>query len=110
MISLYSSDKNDIPWFSFSIYLPASPIKRLLPCLSVGKPSADKSTIYVFRAKCAAMIMGNVVVAIGGCAEDERCEEINLKTAEYLVIGEKSWKRLPPMHCERAGAAACFLP
>ena len=62
------------------------------------------------RARCSAVIVGNTVVAIGGRSEDERCEEINLKTVEYLVLGENSWKRLPSMHCERAGAAACFLP
>ena len=32
------------------------------------------------------------------------------KTAEYLVLGEDSWKKLPPMHYERAGATACVLP
>ena len=77
---------------------------------SVGETSINKGIIYIFRARCSAVIVGNTVVAIGGCSEDERCEEINLKTVEYLVLGENSWKRLPSMHCGRAGAAACFLP
>ena len=50
--------------------------------------------------------MENKVIAIGG--EDRRSNA--LKTAEYLVLGEDSWKKLPDMHCRRAGATACVIP
>ena len=33
-----------------------------------------------------------------------------LNTVEYLVLGDNTWKKLPPMHCKRAGATACVLP
>ena len=35
---------------------------------------------------------------------------VNPITAEYLVLGEDKWKKLPPMHYERDGATACLLP
>ena len=50
--------------------------------------------------------MGGTIVVFGGESKDEE----ELKTAEYLVLGENSWKKLPPMQCERVGATACVLP
>lgn len=52
--------------------------------------------------------MGNKLIAIGGETEDRRSHA--LKTAEYLVLGEDTWKKLPDMHYERAGATACVIP
>ncbi len=50
--------------------------------------------------------MGDTLVAIGG----ETGQGAQSKTAEYLVLGEDTWKKLPAMHCERVGATACLLP
>ena len=52
--------------------------------------------------------MGNKLIAIGGENGDRRSQA--LKTAEYLVLGENAWKKLPDMHCERAGPTACLIP
>ena len=52
--------------------------------------------------------MGNKLVAIGG--ENEVMRPRPLKTAEYLVLGEDTWRKLPDMHCPRAGATACVIP
>ena len=52
--------------------------------------------------------MGNKLIAIGGENKDRRLQA--LKTAEYLVLGEDTWRKLPDMHCERAGATACVIP
>jgi hypothetical protein len=54
--------------------------------------------------------MGDTIIAIGGNLQDQCDRYVNHKTAEYLVLGEGTWKKLPPMHCERAGATACLLP
>ena len=51
-----------------------------------------------FRSYFAAVIIGDTIIAIGR------------QTAEYLVLGERSWKELPKMHQERFGATACALP
>ena len=52
--------------------------------------------------------MGNKLIAIGGGNKGTRSH--GLKTAEYLVLGEDTWKKLPDMHCPRAGATACVIP
>ena len=50
------------------------------------------------RSGFAAVIMGDTVVAVGE------------RTAEYLVLGEKAWKKLPPMNSYARGTTACVLP
>ncbi|CAB4023727.1 RING finger 151-like [Paramuricea clavata] len=67
------------------------------------------------RSRCAAVIMGDMIVVMGGNSRNaifplkpER--NVNPITAEYLVLGEDRWKKLPPMHYERDGATACLLP
>ena len=54
----------------------------------------------IYRSRCAAVMMGNTIVVFGGPD----------KTGEYLVLGESTWRKLPPMHYEREGAIACVLP
>ena len=65
--------------------------------------------------------MGNTIIAVGGERHSSRpvsssfglmgyIEELKTKTAEYLVLGEDTWKELPPTHCERNGATACVIP
>ena len=54
--------------------------------------------------------MGDTIVVFGGNSRNEQDETVYLKTAEYLVLGENKWKKLPPMHYGRAGATACILP
>ncbi len=54
--------------------------------------------------------MGDTIVVMGGNPRNHRYETEGLKTAEYLVLGENKWKKLPPMHFGRAGATACLLP
>ena len=51
-----------------------------------------------------------IVVAGGETVLDKSNQTVNLKTVEYLVIGEDRWKELPQMHFERAGATACLMP
>ena len=59
-----------------------------------------------FRSKFAAVIMGDTVVAVGE------------RTAEYFVLGEKAWKKLPSVSRCTPGvlsintcvATACVLP
>ena len=53
--------------------------------------------------------MGDTIVVFGGESRNKG-ENVYLKTAEYLVLGENTWKKLPPMHYERTGATACVLP
>lgn len=74
------------------------------------KPSRKNVQIYIFRSDCAAVIMGDTIVVFGGKSRDQRGHDSKVKTVEYLVLGENSWKKLPPMHYERAGATACVLP
>jgi ABC-type sugar transport system ATPase subunit len=78
-----------------------------------------ESIIYVFRSRCAAVIMGDTIVVMGGgdltqdtsFLDDQYYRNtVNHTTAEYLVLGENKWKELPPMHHERVGATACLLP
>ena len=53
--------------------------------------------------------MGDTIVVCGGESRNQG-HYVNLKTVEYLVLGENTWKKLPSMHYERAGATACVLP
>ncbi|XP_028407438.1 uncharacterized protein LOC114530057 [Dendronephthya gigantea] len=63
------------------------------------------------RARCAAVMMGDTIIAIGGTSKSKDGRGYtSLKTAEYLVLGEETWKSLPPMNCERAGATALLAP
>ena len=61
------------------------------------------------RSGCAAVIMGDVIVVMGGSSYWN--EYLNtaeyLKTVEYHVIGQDSWHELPPMNQARYGATAC---
>ncbi len=59
------------------------------------------------RSGCAAVIMGDVIVVMGGQSGDVKNEGPILKTVEYYVIGDSSWHELASMHYEREGATAC---
>ena len=52
------------------------------------------------RCGCAAAILEDVIVVMGGKSDSA------LKTAEYLVLGQDSWNELPAMHLAREGATA----
>jgi hypothetical protein len=56
--------------------------------------------------------MGDTIVVMGGICLSTLSSQpnVNLKTAEWLVLGENSWKKLPAMHHERVGASACVQP
>ena len=53
------------------------------------------------RRYCTAVIMGDVVVVMGGYNNG------SLNTAEYYVIGEAAWQKLPAMNLARYGATSC---
>ena len=63
------------------------------------------------RSNCAAVIMGDVIVVMGG--EDNRYVNrwhnctISLNTVEYCVIGDTTWHKLPAMNDSRKKATAC---
>jgi hypothetical protein len=64
------------------------------------------------RSNCAAVIMGDVIVVMGGGAKGmlDKYREITpqpLKTVEYYVIGDTTWQELPAMNQARAKATAC---
>jgi hypothetical protein len=70
-----------------------------------------KRQFVIFRSKFAAVVMRDTIVVAGGeTVLDKSNQTVNLKTVEYLVIGEDRWKELPQMHFERAGATACLMP
>ena len=54
--------------------------------------------------------MRDTIVVFGGESRNQKGHYAEVMTAEYLVLGESTWKKLPPMHYERAGATACVLP
>ena len=58
------------------------------------------------RSKCAAVIMGDVIVVMGGRTKNGS-REGRLKTVEYYVIGANSWQKLPAMNQARDCATAC---
>ena len=55
-------------------------------------------------------MMGDTIVVFGGMSRHGWGSEVSVNTAEYLVLGENSWRELPPMHYNRFGATACVLP
>ena len=55
------------------------------------------------RCLCAAVIMGDVIVVMGGCSGTTAY----LNTVEYYVIGDGECKELPAMNLGRSGATAC---
>ena len=59
------------------------------------------------RSKCAAVIMGDVIVVMGGESKNAERKTIYLNTVEYHVIGEDKWQKLPPMNVVRYKATAC---
>ena len=54
--------------------------------------------------------MRDTIVVLGGESRNQKNQYAEVRTAEYLVLGESTWKKLPPMHYERASATACVLP
>jgi hypothetical protein len=63
------------------------------------------------RSNCAAVIMSDVIVVMGGEITTERRDgyrrSTKLKTVEYYVIGDTTWQKLPAMNGTRARATAC---
>ena len=59
------------------------------------------------RSACSAVVMGDVIVAMGGQTKDAGGKTVNRRTVKYHVIGEDTWKELPPMNLARYGATAC---
>ena len=60
------------------------------------------------RSKCAAVIMGDVIVVMGGETKSRKSPRwTRLKTVEYYVIGASSWQELPAMNEARTRATAC---
>ena len=65
------------------------------------------------RSNCAAVIMGDVIVVMGGEITTDRdgyhiyYSTTQLKTVEYYVIGDTTWQKLPAMNGTRARATAC---
>ena len=65
------------------------------------------------RTACAAVIMGDVVVVMGGRltkvnVNDYRYRRtVYLKTVEYYVIGDTTWRKLPDMNSTADNATAC---
>jgi hypothetical protein len=74
----------------------------------------NKAFCFIFRSKCAAVILGDTIIVAGGMKTGYRQNlesyQLSVKTAEYLVLGEDTWKKLPEMHKSRVGASACLLP
>ena len=58
------------------------------------------------RAGCAAVIMGDRIVVMGGGRRNRKKDIYAKKSAEYLVIGESKWHELPEMNIARAFASA----
>ncbi|CAB3977822.1 TNF receptor-associated factor family DDB_G0272829-like [Paramuricea clavata] len=59
------------------------------------------------RSGCAAVILGDVIVVMGGEAKGTNYTTQPLKTVEYYVIGDTTWRELPAMNQARAKATAC---
>ena len=59
------------------------------------------------RSGCAAVIIGDVIVVMGGRSNDAKGHMTYLKTVEYLVIGEDKWQELPAMNRGRECPTAC---
>ncbi len=57
------------------------------------------------RSSCAAVIMGDVIVVMGGeiTNDNYRYTTVSqLNTVEYYVIGDTTWRKLPAMNYEKA--------
>ena len=62
------------------------------------------------RSLCAAVIMGDVIVVMGGTTKTFNGNYFSttyLNTVEYYVIGDSTWQELPAMNLARSGATAC---
>jgi hypothetical protein len=61
------------------------------------------------RSGCAAVIMGDVIIVMGGQTGKVKGTKAGprLKRVEYYVIGDSAWQELPPMSYKREGATAC---
>ena len=63
------------------------------------------------RRSCAAVITGDVIVAMGGenrGIESKDDDWTSLKTVEYYVIGDSTWQDLPVLNLARVDATACL--
>jgi hypothetical protein len=68
---------------------------KMLPCLNHK------------RAACAAVITGNVIIAMGGY--DNQTDRF-LNSVECLDLNTNVWRELSPMTTKRSGAAAVLKP
>ena len=59
------------------------------------------------RTGCAAVIMGDVIVVMGGRSINAKGCTTYLKSVEYYVIGDNAWQELPAMNLARYNATAC---
>ena len=59
------------------------------------------------RSLCAAVVMGDVIVVMGGNTKSKSTGLSRLKTVEYYVFGASSWQELPAMNEARYNATAC---
>lgn len=57
------------------------------------------------RSGCAAVILGDVIVVMGGETDDEK----SLDSVECYVIGNSAWQKLPAMNQARFSPTACVL-
>jgi N-acetylneuraminic acid mutarotase len=64
---------------------------KMLPCLNHK------------RAGSAAVIIGNVIIAIGGYDYETKKR---LNSVEYLDLSTNEWRELSPMTTKRTGATA----
>ena len=101
----YHSGRSDVSWTPLSDVLMYN--IHSLECKRL--PSMLQA-----RSRCAAVIMGDVIVVMGGKTTKEKeydrgCRKYPepLQTAEYYVIGDTTWHELPAMNVARAEAAAC---
>ena len=61
------------------------------------------------RSQCAAVIMGDVIVVMGGESKNAEKKTIYFNTVEYHVIGEDKWQKLPPMNAVRYRQQPVFM-
>jgi N-acetylneuraminic acid mutarotase len=59
------------------------------------------------RSLCAAVILGDVIVVMGGWSKNAEGQTTYLNTVEYYVMGASTWQELPAMNLARCGATAC---
>ncbi len=59
------------------------------------------------RSGCAAVIMGDRIVVMGGQSKDAEGHTTCLKSVEYFVIGKNTWRELPAMNLSRLWPTAC---